>query len=94
MAGRDEQLCQKPQIATDPTQRTTHDLPLGLDYPHAIGIIVKAEQLEIGRPHGCHRPETVSLRQVVDAAHDKLLRSVQFVSTRRTKIDGHWGDLQ
>ena len=76
LAGCDEQLRQKPEVATHPTQGEADDVTICLGRPHAVGIILQGKQLEIGGTQGGHGPKTVTLGQVVDTPNDERFRSL------------------
>ena len=82
--GTYEQLRQEPEITCNPAEGEADDFPIDLGHPEAIRIVLQRKQLKIRGPDACNLAKAVTFREIVDAAHDQLLGSLQFLSTRGT----------
>jgi hypothetical protein len=91
LTGGDEQLSEKPQIATDPTKAEAEDLTRIFCYPQAIGIVLQGKHLKVWRTRARHRPKAVTFGEFIDAAHDQLVRSFQIFGAGKSVSEWHRG---
>jgi hypothetical protein len=93
LARRDEQLCKKPEVVANPAEPKTDDLTFILRHPETVGVVFQAELLKPGRARRHHRPEAMTLRQVIDAVSDQGIRRLQILQASRPTYRSHRGDL-
>ena len=89
LTGSHKQFREKPQAVAEPTEGEAKHLAPLLSDPKAAGIVAQGKRLEMWRPRRCHRPKTVPLRQVVDAASNQFLGARQFLLARGPVVDNH-----
>src|SRR5262249_23724372 len=89
VARGDKQLREKPQIAAGPTKADSAKLIRFFRDPQAARIILQREQLKVGRARRRHRPEAMTLGEIVDATDNQLVGALQIIGAGRSVDKRH-----